>query len=316
MSDGGFGPGGTDLSVMIPTYNCAGYLGAALASLEDQGISGAQVVVVDDCSTADDPEAVVAESRLPGITFVRQPRNLGLVGNFNSCIERAERRWVHVLHGDDHILPGGYAALASVIEAHPDVEAVFGRCVMIDELGVWDGITKPVGPEAQGPLAYDPRDWRLNRLQFAGIVFRADAAARVGGFSPEYAHCADWHLWWRLAKQVPSGYTNTCVGAYRRFAGSHTASLVKTGGNLREGLALVEEVAAAEPQVGPELFRPLFGLVLEQGSTCAGDDKAVLAHAKLLLDFPAALPRRKAVARLALRHAKARAAGRIGYAAP
>ena len=51
-------------SVMIPTYNCARYLRETLASVlaQDPGPEVMQIKVIDDCSTLDDPEAVVTET--------------------------------------------------------------------------------------------------------------------------------------------------------------------------------------------------------------------------------------------------------------
>jgi hypothetical protein len=54
-------------------------------------------------------------------------------------------------------------------------------------------------------------------VQFAGIIFRRDAALAVGAFDDRYAHAADWDLWWKLAKRFPAAYTNLCLGGYRRF---------------------------------------------------------------------------------------------------
>src|SRR5918997_4139249 len=93
-------PRGENLSLIIPTYNCAKYLEETLESLKRQEngrIDEAQILVLDDCSTKDDPGAVV-ERVWPGrVRFVRQPKNLGPCGNFNSCIDHAEREWIHIL---------------------------------------------------------------------------------------------------------------------------------------------------------------------------------------------------------------------------
>lgn len=291
---------------MIPTYNCAGYLEHTLASLADQGIDQAQVEVVDDCSTEDDPEEVVRRCGAGWVSFHRHPRNLGLVGNFNSCIGRAERPWVHLLHGDDIVLPGAYAEFDDLLGRHPRSAVLFGRSVMIDEHGVWDGLTKVLGPGIDGELVYDPFRWALNPVQFAGILFRRDAALAVGAFDDRYAHAADWDLWWKLAKHVPAAYTNRCLGGYRRFAGSHTSTLVKTAGNLREGLRLVKQIAEAEPDTGPRLYAPLFGLTVDQARRNASDTKAMLAHLRLLASFPAGVPRARKITRMALAWAKAR----------
>jgi len=303
---GPLGAQGADLSIMIPTYNCAGYLERTLASLAEQGVDQAQVEVVDDCSTDDDPEEAVRHGGRGRVGFHRQSDNLGLVGNFNSCIGRAERKWVHLLHGDDLVLPGAYGAFAELLGRYPETAVVFGRSVMIDEDGVWDGLTKVLGPGLDGELAYDPFIWRLNPVQFAGTMFRRDAALAVGAFDDRYAHAADWDLWWKLAKAYPAAYTNLCLGGYRRFQGSHTSTLVRTASNLREGLRLVEQIAAAEPQTGPQLFAPLFGLTVDQARRNAADTGAMLAHIRLLAAFPPGVPRARKIFRMGLAWAKGR----------
>src|SRR5215211_1793383 len=91
-------------SVMIPTYECAGYLRQTLRSVlaQDPGPEVMQIEVVDDAST-DDPAAVVAELGGGRVDFFRQPRNVGHVENFNTCLRRAQGRLVHLLHGDDAV---------------------------------------------------------------------------------------------------------------------------------------------------------------------------------------------------------------------
>ena len=63
-------------SVMIPTYNCAGYLRETLACVlaQDPGPDQMQIEVVDDCST-DDPQAIVDELAPDRVSFHRQPEN-------------------------------------------------------------------------------------------------------------------------------------------------------------------------------------------------------------------------------------------------
>jgi glycosyltransferase involved in cell wall biosynthesis len=313
MATGGFGIDGADLSIVIPTYNCAAYLEVALGSLRGQGIDAAQVLVVDDCSTEDDPEAVVAEHGWPGVGFHRQPRNLGLLGNFRSCVQLAERPWVHLLHGDDFVLPGGYFALDAVLRAHPDARFLLGRSVLVGEDGQWDGVTRLIADAPSGALPYDPMRWRLNPVQFAGVVFRRDAYEQVGGFHDAYVHCADWSLWWRLARAVPTAYTNTAVGAYRRFGANHTAGLIRSAANLREGLDLLAEIAAAEPDLGPELYGPLLALAKDQAQRrAAGDPEAFRAHVRAIAAFPRGVPRVRTIARIGVSHLKARAEGRQG----
>ena len=97
-------------SVMIPTYNCAAYLRETLASVlaQDPGPDVMQIEVVDDHSTKDDPEAVVAEVGHGRVTFYRQPQNVGHTENFATCLQRSRGRLIHLLHGDDGVRDGFY----------------------------------------------------------------------------------------------------------------------------------------------------------------------------------------------------------------
>ena len=92
-------------SVMIPTYNCAEYLGQTLQSVlaQDLGSDMMQIEVVDDCSNKDDPEAVIKAVGGGRVKFHRKPKNAGPIANFNTCIERSRGRYVHILHGDDTV---------------------------------------------------------------------------------------------------------------------------------------------------------------------------------------------------------------------
>src|ERR1700733_9809658 len=97
-------------SVMIPTFNCAGYLRQTLESVlaQDPGPHLMQIEVVDDASTDDNPHAVVQELGRGRVQFYRKARNEGAVQNFNTCIQRSLGHYVHILHGDDLVASGYY----------------------------------------------------------------------------------------------------------------------------------------------------------------------------------------------------------------
>ena len=97
-------------SVMIPTYHCACFLRQTLESVlsQDPGPDLMQIEVVDDGSTLDDPGAVVAAVGRGRVGFYRQPQNVGHTKNFETCLRRSRGKVVHLLHGDDYVLPGFY----------------------------------------------------------------------------------------------------------------------------------------------------------------------------------------------------------------
>lgn len=111
-------------SVMIPAYNCANYLRETLASVlaQDPGPDVMQIEVVDDCSTKDDPAAVVEELGRGRVVFYQQPKNVGNTRNYQTCLERSRGKLIHLLHGDDCVRDGFYSKMQRAFE-NPDIGA-------------------------------------------------------------------------------------------------------------------------------------------------------------------------------------------------
>ena len=230
-------------SVMVPTHNCSEYLRATLQSVlaQDPGADQMQIEVVDDCS-ADEPEAVVRDLGGGRVGFHRQPHNVGHVCNFNTCIARARGRLVHILHGDDCVLPGFYRTLAQPLTAHADLGAAFCRHIFMDEAGHWQVI---------GPLLA-PQSGRLDRwletiavgqrTQPPSMVVRRSVYERLGGFDPRIrSYGEDWEMWVRIAAHYPVWYEVAPLAAYRiRHSGSLSGLSARTGQNMRDLRRAVE----------------------------------------------------------------------------
>jgi len=224
-------------SVMIPTHNCAGYLRETLASVlaQDPGPEQMQIEVIDDCSTKDDPEAVVAELGRGRVIFTRNPRNLGPTQTFNVCIERARGQWVHILHGDDAVLPGLYDEVRRAVAVRPDLVMVAGPLVMIDEHGRWVAVIGPKGPELGGVFEDFLRAEAVEQqLQYAGVVVKREAYERVGGFCTVFGHTQDMDMWFRLGEVGPVWCTRRPYGLFRIHAASDTGRQMVLGTNMHE----------------------------------------------------------------------------------
>ena len=233
---------------MIPTFNCADYLRKTLASLMQQPsgtLELAQIVVVDDCSTRDDPEEVIREMAPGRVVFHRHSRNLGLCANFNSCFDLAEREWVQILHGDDYMLPGAYREFATCLEQFPDALVVFARSQIVTSADKPVRESKPLGLDQRGRLSYDPTMWTRNPIYPGGVLLNRRVVDVVGKFDCTFSHVNDWNYWWRLARTGQCVYTRACIAAYRVSEEGHSSSLVRTGRNVAEGLAQMERLIAS-----------------------------------------------------------------------
>jgi predicted O-linked N-acetylglucosamine transferase (SPINDLY family)/GT2 family glycosyltransferase len=239
-------------SVMIPTYNCANYLIETLKSVlaQDPGSEQMQIEVVDDCSTKDDPEAIVKEMGQGRVSFFRKPQNGGIAANFNTCIERAKGEWIHILHGDDAVLPGFYSILRESIEKEPNtnIGAAFTRCIHIDENSTGKQLSY-LHTEIAGII---PDFWVnltiSNSIFTPSIVIKRSVYEKLGGFHTKLGHTADWEMWKRISVSYPIWYEPQPLALYREHSKSDTSRLIQTGENINETLKAINITQSYLPQ--------------------------------------------------------------------
>ena len=127
------GPGVPGLvSVIIPTHNRAGIIGAAIESVLAQSYRDIEVVIVDDGST-DDTRAVVERYGWP-VRYVHQP-NGGVSSARNFGFRHARGEFIALLDSDDAFLPWKIQAQVEMLKAHPEVGMVWTDMSAVDPDG-------------------------------------------------------------------------------------------------------------------------------------------------------------------------------------
>ena len=241
-------------SVMIPVFNCqAGYLRETLQSVlaQDPGKAEMQIEVVDNRSTDGDVEALVHEIGAGRIDFHRQPRNVGMAGNFNSCIRRARGHWVHILHGDDTVRPGFYARARQGVERYSEAGAAFCRQTFIDR-DSREMYQSEIEAEMPGVLGDDfvSRLQLNSRIQFPSIVVRRSIYEEVGGFRPTLQVYLDWDMWKRVALRTPIFYSPESLACFRLHDGADSSRLVQMAEDVVEARRSIDISCAVD--VPPE----------------------------------------------------------------
>lgn len=219
---------------MIPTYNCAGFLAETLRSVlaQDPGPGQMQIEVVDDASDRDDPASVVANIGRGRVAFHRQPRNVGHISNFDTCLQRSRGELVHLLHGDDCVRPGFYAALQRGFDAVPGLGAAFCRPSYVDSSGKLLSMA-PAEAEASGVLVDAiPRLALEQRIMTPSIAVRRTVYEQLGGFDQRLVCSEDWEMWVRIAARFPVWYEPESLALYRMHDNSNTGRHVRSAEDM------------------------------------------------------------------------------------
>lgn len=238
-------------SVMIPVYNCYGYLRLALESVVRQAPdeSVMHIEVIDDCSTDGDVAALVREMGKGRVGYFCQLSNVGSLRNFQTCLDRSRGHLVHILHGDDVVRPGFYRKIDGLFSTHPDAGAAFCRYAYIDENGKF---LYYQDPEALGdgiPDNWLARLCERQRIQYVAMVVKREVYEHLGGFyGVEYGE--DWEMWVRIAAHYKMVYTPEVFAEYRRHFSSISGRTFVTGRNMACLKWVMEKIQNYLPEEG------------------------------------------------------------------
>lgn len=222
-------------AVIIPVHDRAGLLQLALASVANQTLPPAEVIVVDDGST--DDSAAVAEQF--GCTVIRQPAR-GVSAARNRGLRAATAEHVAFLDSDDEWEPGHLAALASAATAHTLVSSAALST---------DGAL--IGSQSRRPLVLTTADrllWPDNPVVTSAVLVDRAIALDVGGFDERLRHSEDLDLWARLLGRGPGLVLPEVTVRYRIHPGQTSLDVeaMRSGtGRLLESDAVSRGTARA-----------------------------------------------------------------------
>jgi glycosyltransferase involved in cell wall biosynthesis len=124
------------LSIGLPVYNGERYLAQALESLLAQTFRGFELVISDNASTDRTPEICCAYAqRDPRVRYVRNPRNLGAVANFNRVFELSKAPLFKWASHDDLHHETYLEGCIRLLDENPDVVLAHSGTAFIDENG-------------------------------------------------------------------------------------------------------------------------------------------------------------------------------------
>jgi len=213
------------VSVIVPCYNYADYVGEALASVLAQDYPNFELVVVDDGSTDDSAERITAAldgwQRSSGASRVEflQQTNQGVSAALNAGLAFARGEYVATFDADDVMAPGRLRLQVGYLQAHPEVGCVGGMAVRIDQ----QGELLPKKDKKRAVRRFDFTQALAQSLVVGGnlAVYRRDAMLAVGGYDPSI-RVQDFQMTLKIAK---AGYFITILPDVVTFYRKHGVGL-------------------------------------------------------------------------------------------
>jgi len=181
MSDGKL------VSIVMPTYNQAAYLEAAVASVLAQTYGTTELIIVNDGSTDETP-GILKRLTDARVTIVTLSRNSKLPRALNVGFVLAKGEYLTWTSSDNEMLPACIEVLARSLDSQPEVGMVYASH---HNVGTLNFLT------VKEPFQHD----RLLHDNIIGpcFMYRREVIDTVGLYDPSCFGAEDYDMWLRAA---------------------------------------------------------------------------------------------------------------------
>lgn len=202
------------VSVLMPAYDAAPYLPAAIESLLGQSFGDFELIVIDDGSTDATPE-ILAGIDDPRLIVLRQPDNRGYVPALNRALEEARGEYVARQDADDVSLPGRLAAQVEALDRDLGLVLVGTGYRTVDVTG--DPLASHQPPTGDAAIR-----WQMlfhNAFVHSSVMFRRRALDRAGlRYDASYVPAEDYRLWSQLLEEGRGANLPQPLAGHRKHA--------------------------------------------------------------------------------------------------
>lgn len=207
------------VSVLLPTFNRARYLGAAIGSLLSQHHQPFEIIVLDDGST--DETASVCARFGERVTYVQIARNGGKTAAINLGISLARGDFIWIMDDDDIAPPCALSILLEPLVADPDLGFSFGalRKFSINASGdLRFGDTTARAPGPRSLFAHVMEDCFITGQPCT--LFRRSCLESVAPFDTSILASVDYNILLRVARFHGGADVGKVVLWQRQHAGA------------------------------------------------------------------------------------------------
>lgn len=239
------------ITVAIPTYNRAYYLGEAMQSVLDQTFDDFELLIIDN-NSSDNTKDVVHSFTDERVKYIRNTSNIGIIGNWNRTIELSKGIYLNIFSDDDKMQPTFLESSTAVLDEFPKVGFTFTHCNKVDENGaflrLWGYDFPPSGYMSGYEYLTQTVKYGSCLTLAPSVVVRKNAYAKAGKFEQVYGHNTfDFNMWIRLASQFDVYFIDKVLINYRihskQMSEVHWRTKDKPTGLLSSKLEVMNAIA-------------------------------------------------------------------------
>jgi hypothetical protein len=273
------------ISVIIPSYNQAEFLGQAIESVLQEQHPSIELIVMDGGSTDGSVDVITRHAR--HLAHWESRKDRGQADAINRGMRASTGEVVAWLNSDDYYLPGALRAVSEAFEsAGEDVGFIFGTGIRVDRAGGKIADFWPHEPVfSRAALLYG-----FDYILQPAVFIRRSALFDVGLLDESLSYALDYDLWLRLSEKYRAVPVRHPVAASREYG--ETKSLMGGLGRCAEINAVVNRHTGLPATPGSVYYLLVTLKALSEGEETRGLFTRDFARALEILYFENLAPLR------------------------
>lgn len=211
------------VSIIMPAYNAAKFIPAAIESVLSQTYDNFELIIIDDCSK--DETFDIATSYLEKdarIVLLQNSKNSGVSVTRNYGISKACGEWIAFLDSDDMWRSDKLEKQITLIKEHPDAKITYTASSFIDYYGNPYNYIMQAEPEITYHVLL-----KRNLLSCSSVMVRKDVISRIK-MADDRMH-EDYAAWLLILRETPCAYgINEPLLIYRLSQNSKSSNRFKS----------------------------------------------------------------------------------------
>jgi glycosyltransferase involved in cell wall biosynthesis len=222
------------ISIIIPAYNRAEYVGAAVESVLAQTRGDFEAVVWDDGSTDGTIEAAQKAARGDPHVRVIAGGHAGVSVSINAAAKVTSGEYLGIVDSDDQLELTALEETAALLDARPDVGMVYTSYQTMDVAG------RIIGPGSRTKIPYSKDRLLIDFMTFHFRLMRREVFDAVGGMDSTLDSAEDYDLCLKLSEITQIAHLPKPLYRYRVHKGS-----VSSEQRLKQIMSAKEAIARA-----------------------------------------------------------------------
>lgn len=204
------------VSIYIPAYKAARYLGDAIDSVLSQDYEDLEICVADDGSPDSTRKVLESYGDEPRLRWV-SVRNGGIGWASNTAIRLSRGIYIGQLDSDDRLKPGAVRRLADFLDSNNAVGCVYGSCERVDALGNY------LQDEYSFPQ-FSREKMMLTSIAHHFRMFRRQVWERTEGFREDIVNAVDYDIFLKMSEVAQFHHVEEVL-YQRRWHGENTSNV-------------------------------------------------------------------------------------------